>query len=87
MPNIKAKEKDMRKSRERRERNRSVKTGVKTHVKRFYEALDSGDAELAGELYREAARSIDKAVSKGALHKNKGANMKSRMSRSLNREA
>jgi small subunit ribosomal protein S20 len=85
MPNIKSQVKRMRKSEEQRQRNKAVKSALKTDIKRFESALESGDAEEAGRTYSEAARALDKAVSKGVIHKNKAANKKSRMSRDLNR--
>ena len=85
MPNIKSQVKRMRKSEDQRQRNKSVKSALKTDIKKFESALESGDAEAAGQRYSEAARALDKAASKGVIHKNKAANKKSRMSRDLNR--
>jgi small subunit ribosomal protein S20 len=85
MPNIKSQVKRMHKSEEQRQRNKSVKSALKTDIKKFESALESGDSEAAGQIFTEAARSLDKAASKGVIHKNKAANKKSRMSRDLNR--
>ena len=84
MPNIKSQVKRMRKSEEQRQRNKSVKSALKTDIKKFESALDSGDSEAAAQSYAEAARALDRAVSKGVIHKNTAANKKSRMSRDLN---
>ncbi len=84
MPNIKSQVKRMRKSEDQRQRNKSVKSALKTDIKKFESALESGDAQAAGQSYSEASRALDKAVSKGVIHKNKAANKKSRMSRDLN---
>lgn len=83
MPNIKSQIKRMRKSEEQRIRNKSVKTALKTDIKKFETARAAGDVESATETFKVASRSLDKAASKGVIHKNKAANKKSRMSRSL----
>ncbi|MDD5447548.1 MAG: 30S ribosomal protein S20 [Actinomycetota bacterium] len=84
MPNIKSQKKRLIKSRESRARNKSAKSALKTKVKKFRAACEEGDATKAAELFRDASRSFDKAVSKGILHKNKAANEKSRLARALN---
>jgi small subunit ribosomal protein S20 len=84
MPNIKSQVKRMKKSEEQRERNRAVKSSLKTYIKRFSSAQQSGDVDNALQAYQEAARLLDKAVSKGVIHKNKAANQKSHMARLLN---
>lgn len=84
MPNIKSQIKRMKISEQQRQRNRSVKTALRTTIKRFYAASEAGDHETARLQYAEAARALDKAASKGVIHKNKAANKKSRMARDLN---
>ena len=84
MPNIKSQIKRMRKSEDQRVHNRSIKSSLKTKIKKFEAALESGDADSARDNYAEAARALDKAASKGVIHKNKAANKKSSMSRDLN---
>jgi small subunit ribosomal protein S20 len=83
MPNIKSQIKRMRKSEDQRQRNKSVKSALKTDIKKFEDAIQSGDSEAARDRYSETARSLDKAASKGVIHKNKAANKKSRMFRDL----
>jgi small subunit ribosomal protein S20 len=61
----------------RRQRNKAVKSSVKTSVRRFREAADAGDTAKATELAREATRALDKAAAKGVIHKNQAANRKS----------
>lgn len=73
----------MRKSEEQRVRNRSVKSALKTAVKRFYAATEAGDGEEARSSFEAASKALDKAASKGVIHKNKAANQKSRMAREL----
>lgn len=84
MPNIKSQKKRMRKSEEQRQRNKAIKTSLKTHVKKFDQVCESGDGEGSKEAYETAARALDKAVSKGVIHKNNAANNKSRMAKTLN---
>lgn len=83
MPNIKSKIKRMHKSEEQRQRNRNVKSALRTVIKKFETALESGDAESASDIFAEASKALDKAASKGVIHKNKAANKKSRMAREL----
>lgn len=84
MPIIKSQMKRLRLSEKQRERNRAVKSSLKTEIKKFEAASQSGEVDEAREVYRNVARSLDKAVSKGVIHKNKAANKKSRMSHVLN---
>ncbi len=67
----------------RRQRNKAVRSMLRTYRKRFFEAVESGDRQLAEEAYRVAARHFDQAVSKGVIHANKAANNKSRLARHL----
>jgi len=64
------------------ERNKSVKSALKTSVRRFRSAADSGDADKARSLANEANRRLDKAASAGVIHKNQAANRKSAISKS-----
>jgi small subunit ribosomal protein S20 len=75
--NIKSQIKRNKQSARRHERNKAVKTGIKTAVRKFREAADSGDKDTAVTLGRDAARKLDKAVSKGVIHRNQAANRKS----------
>jgi small subunit ribosomal protein S20 len=75
--NIKSQIKRNRQNQERHERNKAVKSALKTSIRRFREAAEAGDNERAAELAREASRKLDKAASKGVIHKNQAANRKS----------
>jgi small subunit ribosomal protein S20 len=75
--NIKSQIKRNRQNEERRQRNKAVKSELKTHVRHFREAAESGDATAAAEAMRRATRELDKAASKGVIHKNQAANRKS----------
>ncbi|HET7355188.1 MAG TPA: 30S ribosomal protein S20 [Nocardioidaceae bacterium] len=81
MANIKSQIKRNRQNEAAHERNKSVKSALKTAIRRFREAADAGDAEQARELAKAANRRLDKAVSAGVIHKNQAANKKSAVSR------
>ena len=80
MANIKSQIKRNRQSEEARLRNKSVKSSLKTSIRRFRAAVDAGDGEQAQELARVASRKLDKAASAGVIHKNQAANKKSAIS-------
>jgi small subunit ribosomal protein S20 len=75
--NIKSQIKRNRQNEAARERNKSVRSALKTAVRRFNEAVEAGDAEKAKTLAAEAGKKLDKAASKGVIHKNQAANRKS----------
>lgn len=79
MANIRSSEKDIRRSMARHQRNQAVRSEVRTHIRRFREAANSGDEAKKTELYRIAQSAIDKAVSKGVLKGNTGSRYKSRL--------
>ena len=77
MANIKSQKKRVLTNAKATARNKSVKSALRTHVRKFREAADAGDVEKAQELAKTASRSLDKAASKGVIHKNQAANRKS----------
>ncbi len=77
MANIKSQIKRNRQNEAAHERNKSVKSALKSAVRKFREAAEAGDADQARELARVASRKLDKAASKGVIHKNQAANKKS----------
>jgi small subunit ribosomal protein S20 len=77
--NIKSQIKRIKTNEKARLRNKSVKSSLKTAVRKFREAADSGDAEKTAVALRDASRQLDKAVSKGVIHANQAANRKSGM--------
>ena len=77
MANIKSQIKRNKQNEKRHERNKAVKSGLKTAVRKFREAAEAGDKDAAQLAGREASRKLDKAVSKGVIHKNQAANRKS----------
>lgn len=84
MANIKSQLKRIRTNEKARLRNKSIKSSLKTAVRRFREAAAAGEKDRAlGEL-RTASRQLDKAVSKGVIHRNQAANRKSAMAQRAN---
>jgi small subunit ribosomal protein S20 len=75
--NIKSQIKRNRQNQVRHERNKSVKSALKTAVRKFREAAEAGDKDAAQTAARDASRKLDKAASKGVIHKNQAANRKS----------
>ncbi|MBX3094970.1 MAG: 30S ribosomal protein S20 [Cryobacterium sp.] len=77
MANIKSQIKRIGTNRKATERNKAVKSELKTAVRATREAVTAGDADKAAAALRVAARKLDKAASKGVIHKNQAANRKS----------
>ncbi len=87
MANIKSQIKRNRQNEKRRLRNKSVKSALKTAIRKYHEAVAAGDTELATTLMRDASRKLDKAASKGVIHKNQAANRKSAIAHRLSSTA
>ena len=81
MANIKSQIKRNRQNEKARMRNKAVKSSLKTAIRKFHAAVEAGDAASAETLMRDASRKLDKAVSKGVIHKNQAANRKSAISK------
>ncbi|HEY2441988.1 MAG TPA: 30S ribosomal protein S20 [Streptosporangiaceae bacterium] len=77
MANIKSQIKRNRQNEKARLRNKAVKSSLKTSVRRFREAAQAGDLDQTGTALRAACRQLDKAASKGVIHKSQAANRKS----------
>jgi small subunit ribosomal protein S20 len=75
--NIKSQIKRNKQNEKARVRNKAVKSSLKTSVRQFREAADAGDAEKVTQTMRAALTKLDKAASKGVIHKNQAANRKS----------
>jgi small subunit ribosomal protein S20 len=82
--NIKSQIKRVKTNAKRTERNRAYKSELRTWIRKFREAADSGDTGKAGDALKVASKKLDKAVSKGVIHANQAANKKSAMARKLN---
>ena len=81
MANIKSQLKRIKTNRTRTERNRAVKSELRTWTRKFREAAASGDKDAAQDALKVASKKLDKAVSKGVIHKNNAANKKSAMAK------
>jgi len=79
--NIKSQIKRNRQNEKARMRNKAVKSSLKTAIRKFHAAVEAGDTAAAEALMRDASRKLDKAVSKGVIHKNQAANRKSAISK------
>ena len=80
MANIKSQKKRNKTNEIARQRNKAVKSGLRTHVRAARLAIAEGDPAKAAEMASAANRALDKAVSKGVIHKNQAANRKSAIS-------
>lgn len=87
MANTASAEKRNRQAQKRRARNVQVRTGVKSAVKKVRDALTKGDATGAKQALHAAEKAIDKAASKGVLHKNAAARKISRLARAVAKPA
>ena len=85
MANIKSQIKRNKTNNQAHERNKAVKSSLRTASRRVREALAAGEVDRARELAREAGRKLDKAVSKGVIHKNQAANKKSALTLAFNK--
>ena len=84
MPNIKSAKKRVKIIEKKTLRNNMIKSGYKTAVKKFEEAVSVGNVEEAKILFSEAIKKIDQACTKGVIVKNAAARKKSRLSKKLN---
>ena len=84
MANIKSQLKRIRTNEKARLRNQSIKSSLKTAVRRFREAAGTGDKDKTLDALQTASRKLDKAVSKGVIHRNQAANRKSAMAKRAN---
>lgn len=84
MANIKSQKKRILTNEKARQRNNSVKSELKTAIRAVTTAVDGADKDAATTALQTASRKLDKAVSKGVLHKNNAANRKSAISKRVN---
>ena len=83
MANIKSAKKRVLVAAEAAERNKAVKSKVKTYVKKVYAAIDSGDKNAAKEALRAAETELSKAASKGVYHKNTSSRKIGRLAKAV----
>ena len=81
MANIKSQLKRIKTNEAARLRNKGVKSALKTSVRKFREAAESGERDAAVQAMGHASRQLDKAASKGVIHANQAANRKSAMAK------
>lgn len=79
MANIKSAKKRARQEVKRRSHNASLRSKVRTYIKKVISAIETGNKEAATTAYAEAVPVIDGMVNKGIIHKNKAARNKSRL--------
>lgn len=87
MANIKQQKKRVLTNEKRRLRNKSIRSATRTEMRKFREAVESGDKAAAEAQLRVASRKLDKAVTKGVFHRNAAANKKSNMAHAFNKMA
>lgn len=85
MANIKSQQKRILTNERARLRNKSVKSSLRTAIRAFREAAHAGQKDKATELLAATSRKLDKAASKGVIHKNQAANKKSALAQALNK--
>ena len=83
MANIKSQIKRIKTNEIARKRNVAVKSSLKTQVRRFRTVAEAGDKEAALTALQVASKALDKAASKGIIHKNQAANRKSAIARAV----
>ncbi|MGJ9549778.1 30S ribosomal protein S20 [Actinotignum sp. GS-2025b] len=84
MADIKQQKKRVLTNEKRRLRNQAVKSELKTYIRKTRLAVEAGNAEEAETLLAAASRKLDKAVSKGVIHRNQAANRKSKLAKRVN---
>jgi small subunit ribosomal protein S20 len=81
--NIKSQLKRIKTNEKARLRNKAVKSELRTHVRRVREAIAGGDKDAAAVALATASKKLDKAVSKGVIHRNQAANKKSALAKQV----
>ena len=85
MANIKSQKKRNITNERNRVRNQSIKSALRTSVRNLRAATEAGDKERAGALLVATTRQLDKAATKGVIHKNQAANKKSALAQAVNK--
>ncbi len=87
MANIKSAKKRILVNRTKADRNKAIKSGVKTAMKKVFAAVEAGDKAAAAEALAAATAAIDKATTKGVYHKNTASRKVSRLAQAVNKMA
>ena len=85
MANIKSQIKRIRTNNKAKDRNKAYRSALRTAIRKFRDAVISGDAAKIKSGFTDASRSLDMAVSKGVIHANNAANKKSAMAKLANK--
>jgi small subunit ribosomal protein S20 len=83
MPNIKSAEKRWKQSLKRREKNRAVKSELRTRIRHIRAAIAESNVEAGATEFRELTKKLDKAAAGNVIHANRAARLKSRISAAL----
>ena len=83
MANIKSQIKRIRVTARQTERNKAVRSALKTRIIKFREAIENKDKKVAEEEFDRAVKALDSAASKGIIHRNNAANKKSALAKAL----
>ena len=83
MPNTASAKKRLRQNNTRRNRNRAVKSNVRTQIRKVRQAIKGGDVEQSEAEFRLATKQLDQAATKNVFHSNKAARLKSRLSKAI----
>ena len=83
MANIKSAEKRIRRSNRQRERNRALRSRMRSAIKDLRQAVEAGDAKTAQELLPKTLGIVDSTARKGVIHANTAARNKSRLTRAV----
>ena len=84
MPNIKSASKRVLLSQKAAAKNKAAKSLLKTNIKKFDAAVSADERDSAESAYRVAVKTVDRAATKGLIHKNKAARRKSALTQKLN---
>ncbi len=84
MPNIKSAKKRVKIIEKKTLRNNMIKSGYKSAIRKFEEAVETGNKEEAKNLFTQAVKKIDQACTKGVIVKNTAARKKSNLAKKLN---
>lgn len=85
MANIKSQKKRVITNEKAHQRNVAFKSMLKTEIRKVREAVEAGDKKAAQEAFAVAARQLDRAASRGIIHKNQAANRKSALALAINK--
>ncbi len=83
MPNTNSSKKRLRQNIARRAENRTVKSEIRTNIRKVREAVEAGDIEKAEQTFRLTAKKLDRAGAKNVIHRNKAARLKSRLQKRI----